>query len=84
MSITKSKHFTKSQLSEESSLGSSLSDFDRDDDDPLSFRRLSIISLGITIAFLAVILPSISVFLGRPFSQGNELIQNHSINKDGS
>ena len=84
MRYTKSKHIVKSRLSEETSLNSVSSDFERDDDDPLSFRRLSIISLGITIAFLAVILPSISVFLGRPFSQGNELIQNHSIKKDGS
>jgi len=37
LSNTKSKHFIKSKLSEESSLGSTLSDFEKDDeDDPLS------------------------------------------------
>ena len=84
MSITKSKHFTKSQLSEESSLGSSLSDFERDDDDPLSIRSLSMTSLGIIFAFLTFLLPSISIFIGRPFSQGNEVISNHDFKKDGS
>ena len=84
MSITKSKHFTKSQLSEESSVGSSLSDFERDDDDPLSIRSLSITSLGIIFAFLTFLLPSISIFIGRPFSQGNEVISNHDFKKDGS
>ena len=83
MSITKSKHFTKSQLSEESSLGSSLSDFERDDDDPLSIRSLSMTSLGIIFAFLTFLLPSISIFIGRPFSQGNEVISNHDFKKDG-
>ena len=83
MSITKSKHFTKSQLSEESSLGSSLSDFERDDDDPLSIRSLSMTSLGIIFAFLTFLLPSISIFIGRPFSQGNEIISNHDFKKDG-
>ena len=83
MSITKSKHFTKSQLSEESSVGSSLSDFERDDDDPLSIRSLSMTSLGIIFAFLTFLLPSISIFIGRPFSQGNEVISNHDFKKDG-
>ena len=84
MSYTKSKHFIKSKLNEESSLGSSLSDFDRDDDDPLSIRSLSITSLGIIFAFLTFLLPSISIFIGRPFSQGNEVISNHDLKKDGS
>ncbi|MBO6960935.1 MAG: hypothetical protein JJ847_08555 [Prochlorococcus marinus CUG1438] len=84
MSYTKSKHFTKSQLSEESSLGSSLSDFERDDDDPLSIRSLSITSLGIIFAFMTFLLPSISIFIGRPFSQDNEIISNQDFKKDGS
>ena len=83
MSNTKSKHITKSQLSEESSIGSPLSDFERDDDDPLSIRKLSITSLGIIFAFLTFLLPSISIFIGRPFSQGNEVISNHDLKKDG-
>ena len=84
MSYTKSKHFLKSQSSEESSIGSFQSDFERDDDDPLSIRSLSITSFGIIFAFLTFLLPSISILIGRPFSQGNEVIFNHDFKKDGS
>ena len=84
MSYTKSKHFRKSQLSEESSLGSIQSDFDRDDDDPLSIRSFSITSLGIIFACLTFLLPSISILIGRPFSQEKEVIFNHDFKKDGS
>ena len=84
MSYTKSKHFIKSKLSEESSLGSAQSDFEKDDDDPLSIRSLSITSLGIIFAFLTFLLPSISIFIGRPFYQGNEVIFNRDLKKDGS
>ena len=84
MSITESKHFTKPQFSEGSSLGSSLSDFERDDDDPLSIRSLSKTFLGLIFAFLTFLLPSISVFIGRPFSQGKEVISNYDFKKDGS
>ena len=85
MSYTKSKHFIKSKLSEESSLGSSLSDFEKDDeDDPLSLRSVSLTSLGIIFALLTFLLPSITILIGRPFSQGNEIIFNHNFKKDGS
>ena len=84
MSYTKSKHFIKSKSSEESSLGSIQSNFERDDDDPLSIRSLSITSVGIILAFLTFLLPSISILIGRPFSQGNEVIFNHDFKKDGS
>ena len=84
MNYTKSKHFIKNKLSEESSLDSVQSDFERDDDDPLSIRSLSITSLGIILAFLTFSLPSISILIGRPFSQGNEVIFNHDFKKDGS
>ncbi len=84
MNYTKSKHYVKSKSSEESSIGSALSDFERDDDDPLSMRSLSITSLGIIFAFLTFLLPSISILIGRPFSQGNEVIFNHDFKKDGS
>ena len=84
MSYTKPNHFIKSKLSDESSLGSAQSDFERDDDDPLSMRSLSITSLGIFFAFLTFLLPSISILIGRPFSQGNEVIFNHDLKKDGS
>ena len=84
MSYTKPKHFTKSKLSEDYSLGSALSDFEKDDDDHLSISRLSLTSLGIIFALLTFLLPSISVLIGRPFSQGKEMILNHDFRKDGS
>ena len=84
MSYTKSKHFLKNQSTEESSLGSVQNDFERDDDDPLSIRSLSITSLGIIFAFLTFLLPSIGILIGRPFSKGNEVIFNHDLKKDGS
>ena len=83
MSYTKSKQFTQTKSSEESSHGSARSDFERDDDDPLSIRSLSITSLGIIFAFLTLLIPSISILIGRPFSQGNEVIFNHDFKKDG-
>ena len=84
MSYTKPKHFIKSKLSEESSLDSVKSDFERDDDDPLSIRSLSITSIGIIFAFLTFLLPSFSILIGRPFSQENEVIFNQHFKKDGS
>ena len=84
MSYTQSKRFIQSKSSEESSHGSARNDFERDDDDPYSVRRLSISSLGIIIAFLTFLLPSISILIGRPFYQGNEIIFNHNFKKDGS
>jgi len=83
LSYTKSKQFIQSISSEESSLGSAQSDFERDDDDPLSIRSLSITSLGIIFAFLTILIPSISILIGRPLSQGNEVIYNHDFKKDG-
>ncbi len=83
MSYTKSKQFIQSKSSEESSLGSARSDFERDDDDPLSIRSLSITSLGIIFALLTILLPSISILIGRPLSQGKEIIHNHDFKKDG-
>ena len=84
MSYTKSKHFINSKSSDESSIGSVQSDFERDDDDPLSIRSLSITSLGIIFAFLTILLPSISILIGRPISKGNEVILNRDFKKDGS
>ena len=84
MSYTKSNHFIKSKLSEESSLGSAESDFERDDDDPFSIRSLSVTSLGIIFALLTFLLPSISIFIGRSFSKGGEVIFNQDFKKDGS
>ena len=84
MSYTKSKHFIKSKLSEESFLSTAKSDFEKGDDDPLTIRSFSITSIGIIVAFLAILLPSISILIGRPLSQGNEVIFNKDFKKDGS
>ena len=84
MSYTKSKHLIKSKSSEDSSLGADQSEFERDDDDPLSIRSISITSLGIIFAVLTILLPSISIFIGRPSSQENEVIFNQDFKKDGS
>ena len=83
MSYTKSKQFIQSKSSEESSHVSARSDFERDDDDPLSIRSLSITSLGIIFSLLTFLLPSICILIGRPLSQGNEIIHNHDFKKDG-
>ena len=84
MSYTKSKHFIKNKSSDKSSLGSRQSDFERDDDDPLSIRSLSITSLGVIFALLTFLLPSISILIGRPFSKGNEVTFSRDFKKDGS
>ena len=84
MRNTKSKHFVKSKLIEKTSINSALSDFERDEDDPLSIRSLSITILGFLIAALTILLPSVAVLLGKPLSQGNEMFFNHLIKKDGS
>jgi len=84
LNYTESKHFINSKSREQSSLVSSQSDFEKDDDDPLSIRSLSTTSLGIIFAFLTFFLPSISILIGRPFSQGNEVIFNQDLKKDGS
>ena len=84
MSYTKSKHFLKSQSREEFSLGPVESDFEIDDDDPLSIRSLSLASIGIIFALLTILLPSISILIVRPFSQEGEVIFNHTFKKDGS
>ena len=83
MSYSKSKQFVQSKSGDESSLGSARSDFERDDDDPLSIRSLSVTSLGIIFAFLTILLPSISILIGRPLSQGKEIIHYHDFKKDG-
>tara|TARA_B100000900_G_scaffold402625_1_gene408694 strand:+ start:2390 stop:2647 length:258 start_codon:yes stop_codon:yes gene_type:complete len=82
---TNSKQFVKSKLSEKSSLITISSELERDDDDdPLSMRSLSISFLGIILASLTILLPSISILLVRPLSQGNEITSFHLIKKDGS
>ena len=85
LKYTNSKQFVESKLSENSSLITISSELERDDDDDhLSIRRLSISFLGIIIALLTILLPSISILLGRPLSQRNEINSFHLIKKDGS
>ena len=85
MRYTNSKQFVESKLRENSSLISISSKLERDDDeDHLSIRTLSISFIGILIASLTILLPSISILLGRPLSQGNEITSFHLIKKDGS
>ena len=83
MSYTKSKQFIQSKSSEESSHDSARNHFERDDDDPLSIRSLSMTSLGIIFAFLTILIPSLSILIGRPLSQGKEIIHIHDFKKDG-
>ena len=83
MRYTNSKQFVKSKLSEKSSLITISSEFESHDNDALSMSSLSISFLGIMLASLTIILPSISIFLGRPLSQGNEMTSFHLIKKDG-
>ena len=83
MRNTTAKHFVKSKLSDVYSLNDVSSDFERDDDDPLSIRSLSVTSLGIIFAFLTIFLPSISILIGRPLPQGKEIIHNYDFKKDG-
>ena len=84
MRYTNSKQFVKSKLSEKSSLISISSELKRDDDDPLRMRSLSVTFLCIFIASMTFLVPSISVFFGRPSSQGNDKTSFHLIKKDGS
>ena len=84
MRYTNSKQFVEGNLRENSYFIAISSVLERDDDDPLSMRSLSISFLGIIIASLTILLPSISILLGRPLSQGNEITSFHLIKKDGS
>ena len=85
MKYTNSKQFVEGNLSKDSYFTTISSELVRDDDDdPLSIRSLSISLLGIIIASLTILLPSISILLGRPLSQGNEISTFHLIKKDGS
>ena len=54
-----------------------------DDDDPLSFRSLSIWFIGIIIALLTILVPLFSVLIENSMSQEDEVILKKSIKKDG-
>ena len=57
--------------------------FGREDDDPLSIRDASISFIGILLAMVTVLLPSIGVLLERPSLQNSGVISNQIIDKDG-
>ena len=84
MKYSNSQQFIKSKLSEKSSLIKVSSELESDEEEPLSIRSLSSTLLGIMMAFLVILLPLISVLLGRPLSHRNEININQSIKKDGS
>ena len=85
MKYTNSKQFVEGKLSDYSSLVTISSELIRDDDDdPLSMRSLSISFIGIIIASMTILLPSICILLGRPLSQGNEITSFQLTKKDGS
>ena len=84
MRYTNSKQFVKSKLSENTSLFTISSESESDDYDPLSIRIFTTTFLGILIASLTLLLPSISILLVRPLSQTNEITFFYSIKKDGS
>tara|TARA_Y100001968_G_C19112422_1_gene597852 strand:+ start:230 stop:487 length:258 start_codon:yes stop_codon:yes gene_type:complete len=85
LKYTNSKQFVEGKLREDSSLVTISSELVRDDDDdPLSMRSLSISFIGIIIALMTILLPTISILLGRPPSQGNEINSFQLIKKDGS
>ena len=84
MNYTNSEQFVKGKLSDEPHLFPVSSELEKDDDDPLSLRSLSITFIGIMVALLTIILPCLSVLLGRPTSQSNEITFYHLIKKDGS
>ncbi len=84
MRNVQSKQFEKGILIEDNSINSFEVDFERDDDDHLSVKRFSITFLGFMIAFMTILLPSLSIYLARPSSQENKVIIKHSLKKDGS
>ena len=84
MKYTNSTQFVENKISENPSLISISSELGRDDDDPLSFGSLSVSFLGVILALLTVLLPSIGILLGRPLSQGNRVNSFQLIKKDGS
>ena len=84
MRFTNSKQFVKGNLSGQSLLIPFSSEIEKSEDDSLSIRSFSITFLGIFLASITILVPSIIVFLGRPLSQDNEITFSYLIKKDGS
>ena len=77
------KQFVKSNTNEQSSFVSKRKEIERDDDDPLSIMDTSLTFLGIFLASMTILLPSISIFLERPLLEDTKVIPNLILNKDG-
>ena len=77
------KKFVRSNSTEDSLFFSSKEELSRDDDDPLSIKGKSISILGLILAAMTIILPTISVFLERPLLQDYGVIYNQRLQKDG-
>ena len=77
------KQLVKSNSVEESSFISKREELGKDDDDPLSIRSKSIAIMGLILASMTLILPSISVFLERPLLQDIGVFPIQRLNKDG-
>ena len=77
------KKFVKSNSSGDSLFISNREELCQEDDDPLSIKGKSISILGLLLAALTIILPTISVFLERPLLQDYGVISNQRLKKDG-
>ena len=76
------KQFANNISKDESQFIANREDFGRDDDDPLSIKDASSTLIGFILAVMTLLLPSISVFLERPFLPRTSFY-NEMVNKDG-
>ena len=84
MRSTNSKQFVQGNLSGQSLLIPFSSELETSENDSLSIKSFSITFLGIFLASITILVPSIIVFLGRRLSQDNEITFSYLIKKDGS
>tara|TARA_Y100000589_G_scaffold318072_1_gene344978 strand:- start:499 stop:750 length:252 start_codon:yes stop_codon:yes gene_type:complete len=77
------KQIAKSSSKRETQFVSNRDQFEKDDDDPLSFKDVSSSVVGIILAIMTILFPAISVFLERPLLQKNGVIYNEIIKNDG-
>ena len=77
------KKFVKINSNEDSLFISKREELGKEDDDPLSIKGTSISILGLLLAAMTIVLPTISVFLERPLLQDYGVISNQRLKKDG-
>ena len=77
------QQLVRSNSTEESLFLSKREELGKEDDDPLSIRGKSISILGLLLAAMTIVLPTISVFLDRPLLQDYGVISNQRLKKDG-